>query len=42
MAMHWRACSRAGHLEPIYMAIASLSNFRDLIERMNRAHAADA
>lgn len=31
---------RAGYLEPIYMAIASLSHFRDLIERMNRAHAA--
>lgn len=31
---------RAGHLEPIYMAVASLSHFRDLIERMNRADAA--
>jgi hypothetical protein len=28
---------RAGHLEPTYMAIASLSHLRDLIERMNRA-----
>lgn len=27
---------RAGHLEPIYMALASLSHFRDLIDRMNR------
>ena len=33
--------NRAGHLEPIYMAIASLSNLRVLIERMNRIHAAD-
>ena len=31
---------RAGHLESIYMAIASLSHFRDLIERMKRTHAA--
>lgn len=30
---------RAGFLEPIYMAMASLANFRDLIERMNRVHA---
>jgi hypothetical protein len=30
---------RAGYVEPIYMAIASLSNFRDLIERMNRRDA---
>ncbi len=30
---------QAGFLEPIYMAMASLSNFRALIERMNRAHA---
>src|SRR3546814_6914775 len=28
--------SRDGHLEPIYMAVASLSNLRILIERMNR------
>lgn len=26
----------AGHLEPVFMAVASVSNFRDLIERMNR------
>jgi hypothetical protein len=31
---------RAGYLEPIYMAVASLSHVRDLIERMNRADAA--
>jgi hypothetical protein len=30
--------NRAGHLLPITMAIASLSNFRDLIERENRRH----
>lgn len=30
---------RAGHLEPVYMAIASLSQFRGLIERKNRRHA---
>jgi hypothetical protein len=30
---------RAGHLQAIYMAIASLSNFRALIERKNRLHA---
>jgi hypothetical protein len=29
-----------GHLQPIYMAIASVSNFRALIERTNQAHAA--
>lgn len=29
-----------GHLQAIYMALASLSNFRALIERKNRAHAA--
>lgn len=33
--------SREGHLEPVYMAVASLSNLRILIERMNRAHAGD-
>lgn len=32
---------QAGYLEPIYMAVASLANFRGLIERMNRANAAD-
>jgi hypothetical protein len=30
----------AGHLLPIYMALASLSNFRSLIDRKNRRHAA--
>jgi SapC len=34
------ALSRAGHLMPIYMAVASLSNFRDLIERQGRRRAA--
>lgn len=33
------ALSRAGHLMPIYMAVASLSNFRDLIERQTRRRA---
>jgi hypothetical protein len=33
--------NRAGHLLAIYMVIASLSNFRDLIERMNRFNAGD-
>lgn len=32
--------SRDGHLLPAYMALASLSRFRDLIERMNRRRAA--
>ncbi|MEP6938246.1 MAG: SapC family protein, partial [Rudaea sp.] len=32
--------SAAGHLEAIYMAIASLSHLRGLIDRMNRLHAA--
>lgn len=31
---------QAGHLQAIYMAIASLSHFRDLIERRNRVNAA--
>jgi hypothetical protein len=31
--------SRAGHLQAAYMAVASLSNFRGLIERQNRLHA---
>jgi hypothetical protein len=31
---------RAGHLLPIYMALASLSNFRSLIDRKNRRYAA--
>jgi hypothetical protein len=30
---------RAGHLQAIYMALASLSNLRDLVERMNRRDA---
>jgi hypothetical protein len=30
-----------GHLAAIYMAVASLSNFRALIERQNRLHAGD-
>lgn len=29
----------AGHLEPIFMAVASISNFRALIDRMNRSRA---
>jgi hypothetical protein len=33
--------SRAGHLQAVYMAIASLSNLRILIERQNRLHAGD-
>jgi hypothetical protein len=28
-----------GHLEPIFMAVASISNFRALIDRMNRSRA---
>jgi hypothetical protein len=31
--------NRAGHLQAIYMAVASLSNFRALIERQNRLNA---
>lgn len=31
---------RAGYLQAIFMAVASLSNFRALIERKNRLHAA--
>ncbi|MES2126632.1 MAG: SapC family protein [Pseudomonadota bacterium] len=31
--------NKAGYLQPIYMVIASMSNFRALIERKNRAHA---
>ena len=30
---------QGGHLQAIYMAMASLSNFRALIDRKNRAHA---
>ena len=29
----------AGHLQPVFMAVASTSKFRDLIERMNRSRA---
>lgn len=32
------ALHSGGHLEPIYMAMASMSRFRDLIDRMNRRH----
>lgn len=32
------ALHAGGHLEPLYMAIASMSRFRDLIDRMNRRH----
>jgi hypothetical protein len=32
---------RAGHLKAVYMAIASLSNFRSLIERVNRRNVAE-
>lgn len=32
--------ARDGHLLPVYMVLASLSRFRDLIERMNRLRAA--
>ena len=31
---------KAGHLQALYMALASLSHFRDLIERRNRLNAA--
>jgi hypothetical protein len=33
--------TRAGHLQAIYMAIASLSHFRALIERVNKLNAGD-
>jgi SapC len=32
--------NRDGHLQPIYMAVASVSNFVALIERLNQSHAA--
>jgi hypothetical protein len=35
------ALHKPGYLQAIYMAIASLSNFRELIERQSRLHAAD-
>ncbi|MGW8391320.1 SapC family protein [Pseudoduganella sp. HUAS MS19] len=31
--------NRAGYLHPVYMVIASMSNFRTLIDRKNRVHA---
>lgn len=34
------ALNRAGYLGAMYMVIASLSNFRNLIDRKNRVHAA--
>lgn len=34
--------NRAGHLQAIYMAMASLTHLRDLIERRERRHAARA
>ncbi len=34
-----QALAQVGALEPIYMAIASLSHFRDLIGRLEQAHA---
>ncbi len=33
--------SKAGHLQAVYMAIASLSQLRALVERKNRSHADD-
>ena len=33
--------NRAGHLQAIFMAVASLSNLRVLVERRNRSHAGD-
>lgn len=33
------ALHRNGFLEPLYMMVASMSRFRDLIDRMGRAHA---
>jgi hypothetical protein len=32
--------NRDGHLQPIYMAVASVSNFVAMIERLNQSHAA--
>lgn len=34
------ALARAGYLEPVYMAVASLSHLRDLIGRLEKDHAA--
>ncbi len=39
-ALH--ALAQAGYLEPIYMAVASLSHLRDLIGRLEKDHAAAA
>lgn len=33
---------RQGHLEPVFMAVASLAHLRDLIDRVNRRHGRDA
>lgn len=33
------ALHRRGHLEPVFMALASLSRFRELIDRVNRSRA---
>ena len=35
------ALARGGHLEPIYMMLASMTRFRNLIDRVNRVPAAD-
>ncbi len=34
--------SKAGHLQPVYMAMASLSQFRALIDRQNQRNAGEA
>jgi len=36
------ALHRAGHLQPVFMALASMSNLRDLIDRMNQRLATGA
>ncbi len=33
---------RQGHLEPVFMVVASLAHLRDLIDRVNRRHGHDA
>lgn len=33
---------RQGHLEPVFMVVASLAHLRDLIDRVNRRHGRDA
>ena len=40
-AMALEELNRPGYLQAIYMAVASLSNFRALIERQNRLNAGD-